>query len=133
MWDLWLSAPDIAAQEVLDRGLARRSSYDFAGAFADFERLIEYCPNYAEGYNQRAYISFLRQDYAGALRDLDRALALSPRHIPAQSGRALTLMNLGRLDEARMQLIAALELNPWIPERLLIEPGAPLGVQGEDI
>ena len=133
MWDVWLRAPNDQAQEVLDRGLARRDGYDFAGAYSDFDKLVEYCPNYAEGFNQRAYVQFLRGEYTGALVDLDAVLALLPNHVAAQSGRALTLMQMGRLKEARAQMLEALKNNPWLSERTLIAKGAPLGPIGEDI
>jgi tetratricopeptide (TPR) repeat protein len=133
MWEVWLRAPDEAAQEVLDSGMRKRDVYDFSGAYEDFDRLADYCPTYAEGFNQRAYINFLREDFAAALVDLDRALELSPDHVGAQSGRALTLMNLGRIDEARSQLLDALENNPWLSERFLLAKGAPLAPKGEDI
>ena len=133
MWQVWLRAPDEAAQDVLDRGMRKRDSYDFIGAFADFDRLARYCPDYAEGFNQRAYIHYLREDYDKALVDLDRALALSPMHVAAQSGRALTLMQLGRIPEARTQLLEALNNNPWLSERALLAKGGPLAPEGEDI
>lgn len=133
MWEVWLRAPDEAAQEVLDRGMAARNSYNFIEAYAQFTKLTEYCPDYAEGWNQRAYISFLREDYAAALADLDRALALQPRHVAAQSGRGLTLMNIGRIAEARTQMLAAVANNPWLSEKALLADGAPLGQIGEDI
>ncbi|MEL7092658.1 MAG: tetratricopeptide repeat protein [Pseudomonadota bacterium] len=133
MWELWLDAPDAAAQSVLDRGMQQRASYDFAGALESFTKLIKYCPDYAEGYNQRAFIHFLTDNHAKALVDLDRALSLSPRHVGAQSGRALTLMNLGQLDEARDQLRAALENNPWLSERFLLADGGPLAPKGQEL
>jgi tetratricopeptide (TPR) repeat protein len=133
MWQVWLRAPDAAAQAVLDEGMRQRGNYDFAGAYASFARLVDYCPAYAEGYNQRAYISFLREDYVAALVDLDKALSLSPNHVAAQSGRALTLMQLGQIDAARVQLQAALANNPWLSERGLLVKGAPLAPKGEDI
>ncbi|WP_299705778.1 tetratricopeptide repeat protein [uncultured Tateyamaria sp.] len=133
MWQLWLRAPDAAAQEVLDRGMRQRSSFDFAGAHDSFDTLVSYCPDYAEGYNQRAFISFLREDFSAALVDLDRALDLSPDHVGAQSGRALTLMNLGRRDDARAQLEKALANNPWLSERHLLSDGAPLGPEGQEL
>ena len=133
MWLVWLRAPNEQAQEVLDRGMQRRNSYDFAGAFKDFDALATYCPTYAEGFNQRAYIQYLRGEYAGALVDLDAALALMPNHVAAQSGRALTLMQLGRLPEARVQMLEALDNNPWLSERALVAKGAPLGPKGQDI
>jgi len=133
MWKVWLRAPDAAAQEVLDSGMAARGVYDFVGAHREFTRLTEYCPDYAEGWNQRAFISFLREDYAAALADLDRALVLQPRHVAAQSGRALTLMHLGRTAEARSQLLEAVANNPWLSEAALLAKGAALGPVGEDI
>ncbi|MGJ8628989.1 MAG: tetratricopeptide repeat protein [Sulfitobacter sp.] len=133
MWQLWLRAPDEAAQEVLDAGMGRRDAFDFAGAITEYDRLIAYCPDYAEGYNQRAYVRFLREDYETALGDLDTALDLQPHHVAAQSGRALTLMKLGRLAEARAQLLIAVENNPWLSEAALLADGAPLGRKDKDI
>lgn len=133
MWELWLSAPDAVAQELLDEGLRKRNNFDFFGAFQSFDALIAYCPDYAEGFNQRAFTSYLREDFAAALVDLDAALALLPDHVGAQSGRALTLMNLGRIPEARAQMLAALDNNPWLSERALLADGGPLAVPGEDI
>ena len=75
----------------------------------------------------------MTKDYAAALDDLNSALKLSPNHVAAQSGRALTLMNLGQLAEARLQLQAALKNNPWLSERALLDKGAPLAIKGEDI
>lgn len=133
MWQLWLVAPDEPAQELMDTGMRARTSYDYLAATDAFSKLIDYCPDYAEGYNQRAFIQFLRQDYEAALVDLDAALARSSKHVGAQSGRALTLMNLGRIDEARVQLREALENNPWLSERALLNKGAPLAPRGQDI
>lgn len=133
MWEVWLRAPDAAAQEVLKTGMARRDSYDFAGALVHFDKLADYCSTYAEGFNQRAYIHFLREDYEKALVDLDIALGLQPLHVAAQSGRALTLMNLGRISEAREQMLIAVENNPWLSEAALLAKGAPLGPVGEEL
>ena len=133
MWEFWTDAPDEIAQEMRDQGMSRRGSYDFLGALNELNRLVAYCPDYAEGYNQRAFVNYLRQDFAPALKDLDRAIELSPNHIAALSGRALTLLGLGRMEEAREALAHALALNPWLPERGLAAPGGPLAPVGQDI
>lgn len=124
MWEFWTMAPDARAQDLLDEGMQRRGSYDLDGAIAAFDSLVDYCPEFAEGYNQRAFASFIRGDYASALPDLDRAIALSPRHVPAISGRGLTLIQLGRIREGQEAIRAALILNPWLSERqyLALEP-----------
>ena len=122
LWELWLTAPDAEAQALLDEGIARLRVADHEGAEAAFSELIAYCPDYAEGYNQRAFVNFLRQDYEAALPDLERALALSPRHVGALTGQALTLIALQRPGEAAVVLRRALDLNPWLGERHLL-PG----------
>lgn len=121
MWVLWTDAPDARAQAALDHGMHMRETRDFAAALAEFNWLVAYCPDYAEGYNQRAFTQFLQRDYAAALPDLDRALELAPTHLGALSGRAMTLMALGRKREALADLRVAVGLNPWLPERRLLE------------
>lgn len=121
MWAYWLDAPDFPSQQMLDAGMLARSAGDFDRAMDRFDTLVGYCPFYAEGYNQRAFTLFLRGAYARALPDLDRALDLSPRHVGALSGRALTLMRLGRQAEGQAALRAALAVNPWLGERALLD------------
>ena len=128
LWRIWTRAPDQIAQEHLNAGVNRREAYDFDGAKAHFDALIEYCPDYAEGYNQRAFVAFLRQDYAAAVEDLDKALERAPLHVAAMAGKALSLMALGRRRAARGVLEQALELHPWLPERTMLSafPGTDL-------
>lgn len=133
MWDIWAVAPDEQSQAILDRGLARLSGYDHLGAIADFNKLIAYCPDYAEGHNQRAFAYFLMGNFEEAVISLDRALTLNPDHVAARAGLALSLMQLGRLDEARVELLAALNLNPWLSERTLVAPDGALAPAGKDI
>ncbi|WP_252942672.1 tetratricopeptide repeat protein [Oceanicola sp. 502str15] len=121
MWDIWATAPDAHAQQLLDEGMDRRDVRDFVGAIKAFDALVAYCPGYAEGYNQRAFIRFMQQDYAPALTDLDAAIARAPDHYAAIAGKALTLMGLGRNGEAKTALEQALEFNPWLPERGLMD------------
>ncbi|MGI9370673.1 MAG: tetratricopeptide repeat protein [Ruegeria sp.] len=133
LWELWTDAPDEWAQTMLDRGMSRRESWDLLGALKEFNTLVEYCPEYAEGYNQRAFVNYLRHDFAASLKDLDAAIELSPNHVAALSGRALALLGLKRVDEARDALSKALLLNPWLPERTLLDPGGLLDPPGKDI
>lgn len=117
LWALWATAPNDKAQDILDQGMAARAGHDFASALDAFDALTAYCPDYAEGYNQRAFANFLRQEYEAALVDLDKAIELSPRHVAAIAGKALTLIGLERDADAQRVLRQALALNPWLSER----------------
>ncbi len=121
MWEIWFSAPDEAAQALLDRGSSAARVADFASAIDAFGRLVDYCPHYAEGWNQRAFMYFLSGDFEKAELDLQEALARDPRHIGALTGLAHTLIQLGREDEAQVWLKKAVDLNPWISERSLLK------------
>jgi tetratricopeptide (TPR) repeat protein len=123
MWTYWLDAPDEPSQMMLDEGMRAMRVGDYLRAKDSLDRLVSYCPFYAEGYNQRALLNYLRADYEAVLPDLDFALEFSPRHTGALTGKALTLIQLGRDDEAQEYLRDAVALNPWLGERaLLVEP-----------
>jgi tetratricopeptide (TPR) repeat protein len=123
IWRSWHQAPDARAQELLDAGLARIRYADYGDAERVLTELVAYCPDYPEGWNQRAFARFLAGDLDGALEDLDRTLELEPRHFGALSGRALTLLRQGRVEPGQKALRDAVEVNPWITERhLLVEP-----------
>ncbi|MDQ2094631.1 tetratricopeptide repeat protein [Rhodalgimonas zhirmunskyi] len=121
MWALWLDAPDPAAQALLDLGMHRREAGELPEAREALDELAAYCPAYAEGFNQRAFVSFIAGDYAAAVPDLDRALELQPTHLGALTGRAMALIALGRDDAARRDLIRAVSLNPWLAEKRLLD------------
>ncbi|WP_220747853.1 hypothetical protein [Jannaschia sp. AI_61] len=126
LWAEWTRAPDETAQALLDDGMARRAAFDLVGAVNAFDALIDYCPTYAEGYNQRAFANFLAARYEAALPDLDRAIALNPRHVAAISGKGLTLISMGRVAEGQAVIRQALALNPWLSERRFLDlPVAP--------
>lgn len=121
MWELWLAAPDAQAQDWLDEGMARMRTGDMSGAQTAFDALVEYCPDYAEGWNQRAFLAFSQGSFDAALADLDVALARDARHVGALTGKGLTLIALGRIAEGQDMIRIALELNPWLGERRYLE------------
>ncbi|MGR3434690.1 MAG: tetratricopeptide repeat protein [Shimia sp.] len=120
LWALWTRAPDDRAQTMLRVGMSQLRAGAFDQARTTLTALIAYCPDFAEGYNQRAFAAFLQQDYDPALADLDRALARSPRHMGALTGKVMTLMGMGRTALAQDVVREAIVLNPWIRERALL-------------
>lgn len=120
LWDLWLEAPDFYSQGLLDSAMARMRIADFERAEAELTQLTQYCPWYAEGWNQRAFTYYLTDRFDLALADLDLAIAANPRHLGALTGKALTLIALERSPDAQAPLRAALALNPWLGERALL-------------
>lgn len=128
IWRFWMAqGPTAEIRKDVDRAMARRSAYDFAGAKAILDRVVEAAPSYAEGWNQRAFILFLQDELDEALADIDRALALEPLHFGALSGRAHVLMRQGRTELGQKALREAVAIHPWLKERsmLIPVPGGP--------
>lgn len=122
IWTIWRTAPDAAAQDLLDKGVRRIRVSDYPEAERLLGELIAYCPDYAEGWNQRAFARFLSGDFDGALADLDRTLELYPRHFAAMAGRGLTLLKQGRMLLGHKAIREAVALHPWMRERHLLPP-----------
>ena len=128
VWEFWTEAPDDAAQDMLDRGMRKMREADYETAEAIFEELVDYCPDYAEGWNQRAFARFLRNRFEGSLEDISRTLELEPAHFGALAGRAMILIRQGRIQLAQTALRRAVAVNPWLNERrfLVENPGKEL-------
>lgn len=123
LWKLWTTAPDQKAQFMLDDGMSRRAMFALVDAEIILDALIEYCPNFPEGWNQRAFVRYLRDDFEGSLKDIERTLALEPDHFGALSGKALALMGLGRVALAKLAVVRAIEVHPWLNGHGLLREG----------
>lgn len=126
LWSLWRTAPDAKAQDLLDRGMAMREAFDFAESILILNELITYCPDYPEGYNQRAYTSYLSRDFQGSLDDIDIVLRSEPKHFGALSGMALVQANMGDTGAAKLTILEAIKVHPWLNERQLLGSGQDL-------
>jgi tetratricopeptide (TPR) repeat protein len=129
IWRLWFQAPDAEAEQLMEEVQERRLRRDLATALKLLDRLVAQAPGWAEAWNQRATIRFMVGDYEGSLADIDQVLPLEPKHFGALSGEAMILMRLGRNEEAQTALRRAVEINPFLIERVLLEPQP----EGEDI
>lgn len=121
VWQFWMRAPDPESQRLLDLGMERRLSGDLTGSEAQLDALVNRCPDFAEGWNQRAFSRFLLGDLDGSLADIERTLALEPAHFGALSGQAQIYLRQGRRPLALFVIRKAVAVNPWMNERFLLE------------
>lgn len=123
IWRFWLGlAPDMASRLLVEKAMARREEHDLAGAEKLMDRAVKRAPNYAEAWNQRAFVRFLRGNDEGALEDVHRTLELEPKHFGALSGLYHVLIRQGRTRAANAALVKAVEIHPWLKERVLLPP-----------
>ena len=74
--------------------------------------IIDIKPDYAEAWNRRASLFFLKKDYGRAVADIRVVLALEPRHFGAWSGLGIILEQIGDDKEALLAFRHAYALNP---------------------
>lgn len=122
LWDSWMEAPDADAQALFDLGMQRMAAFDNVGAVEVFGELIRYAPDFAEGWNQRAFAYFRMQDYENSLADIAETLEREPRHFGALSGKFRIMIVQGRALLAQKALRRAVAVNPWLAERRMLAP-----------
>jgi len=120
IWLAWLALPEEPVRKLVKEAMEARRWYDFAKARKILDMVVEQAPDYAEGWNQRAFILFLQENFDQSLSDLEKALELEPRHFGAMAGQARILMRQGRFATGQALLKKAVKIYPFLRERSLI-------------
>ncbi len=85
---------------------------DYGRALDFLDQVVMLKPDYAEGWNRRATIYYLKDDYGKALSDLEKVLALQPRHFGALAGIGMIFRDIDRKADALAAFEKALALDP---------------------
>jgi len=118
VWQHWFDqSPTPQARALIDAALERREAYDFEAAEDYLDKLIEDEPDYAEAYNQRAFIRFLRENLEESKADLEITLSMEPNHFGAWAGMYHIYIRTGEQEKAFANLVKAVSLHPWLKER----------------
>ncbi len=98
---VWMHSGNDTVAVLMVRALRaeKRKKYKKALKYLGF--IVKLAPDYAEGWNQRAYIYFKQKDYTRAMGDLRRVLALDPNHYRALEGMGQIMRDI---DEKRAAL-----------------------------
>lgn len=114
IWRLWRASDNELVEAAMQRGTRALAANRLVRAERWFDQVVEMSPEYAEGWNQRATVRYLRGRYAESAVDIRQTLLLEPRHFGALSGLGLVYMELGRDDAALEAFHRALAVNPHL-------------------
>jgi tetratricopeptide (TPR) repeat protein len=112
IWETWTSAGDPVLDSLMARGLNQMQTRDLDGAVATFTALIDKAPDFAEAWNKRATVHWMRGDHDASVADIQRTVALEPRHFGAWSGLGMIFEERERYDEAVRAYEECLKHNP---------------------
>ncbi len=118
IWARFFASGSASVDLILQRGISAQAAGDFDLAGDFYDDVIEFAPDFAEGWNRRAALGYARGEYAAAMEDLGIAIELQPRHFGALVGLGLVLERLGSAEGAYQAYSDALEIHPFLPEAI---------------
>ena len=115
IWKIWTRLEDDRdASKLMQIGIALMDRGRFENAENLFSRIIDTHPEFAEAWNKRATVRFMRGNDAGSRADIARVIELEPRHFGALSGLGMIHIRAGDLQAALQTYEAALRINPHL-------------------
>lgn len=109
---IWLHSGSETVSVLMERAIRAAEEKRLDLAIQLLDAVVELAPDYAEGWNRRALVHYMRDDYALALGDLRRALALEPNHFKALDGLVQILREMGEKKAALKALQQLLAIHP---------------------
>jgi tetratricopeptide (TPR) repeat protein len=114
IWGHWMEHTELAATEALASATQAIAERRYAVADARLDDLTARYPDFAEAWNKRATLHFLRNRDEASVADIHRALELEPRHFGAICGFGQICLRQGRRQDALFAFDAALRVNPHL-------------------
>ena len=112
IWRLWLQSGNKQVDGRLQLGMQAMKSGALGLAQNAFDDVVKLAPQFAEGWNKRATLFYIRGDLARSIADCAQVLALEPRHFGALSGLGLIHAAMGEDRQALDWFEQALAVNP---------------------
>lgn len=131
--NVWLQSGSPSIDILMGRGLEAFGAKDYDRALFFFNEVVLLDPGFAEGWNKRAAVLYIKERYSAALKDLEQVLRLEPRHFLAMGGLALMLEELGDKKGALEVFRRALEIDPWLDGASRTEKALSVDVEGRGI
>lgn len=130
---LWLSSGSDTVDLLMGRALKSVEEDDHDVALRILDAVVAIAPSYAEGWNQRATVFYLKRDYRRSLNDLRQVLALDPNHFKAINGLALIMQEFGDKKAALEALRRGLKVHPFLGGAKQSEKELSRDVEGQGI
>jgi len=115
IWSIWSVHPtQDQLTQLLAKGSVLMSSGELKMAYKIFSTIIDFDPDWAEGWNKRATVLYLMGRYQDSLNDIDEVLKRESRHFGALSGQGLVQIKLKNYKEAIKSYQAVQKIYPSI-------------------
>ena len=114
LWRAWCRSGDSEIDRMMQQGMDEMQQSRLADAEELFDRIIARAPEFAEGWNKRATVRYLRKNFTASVADCQQTLVRNPHHFGAFSGQGLCHLSLNQFREAAVCFRRALEIHPHL-------------------
>jgi tetratricopeptide (TPR) repeat protein len=114
LWSAWCRSGEPETDRLFRAGVEAMQNRRLEKAEEFFARVIQRQPDFAEGWNKRATVRYMRRDFRGSIADCQQTLARNPNHFGAASGQGLCHMSVGEFREAAVCFRRTLEIHPHL-------------------
>lgn len=118
---------------LIDRAEAFSQKNENEKAIKLLDAAVDLAPDYAEGWNRRAFAHYRVGNNDGALGDLRRTLALEPNHFRALEGMAKVLTSVGEKKGALKAYEELLRVHPTVEGAQTVVDGLKKAIEGQGI
>ena len=88
IWDIWSIADNQETQIIFDEANQFMDVGELDNAIELLTKVVKQSPEFAEGWNKRATVYFLKGELNKSISDIEKTLNLEPRHFGALDGLA---------------------------------------------
>ena len=110
---LWMQSGSDTVNLLLERAHQAQKKKNLELAQKLLDNVVALAPDYAEGFNQRAYFHFTQNNFQAAVGDLRRTLALDPNHFKALEGLVQIWRETGNKKAAYGVVKQLLDVHPF--------------------
>jgi tetratricopeptide (TPR) repeat protein len=110
---IWHHSGSATIDLLMDRALHAIAENNLELAKKLLDQIVALAPDFTEGWDRRAYVSFMSNDIEHALGDLRRALALDPNNFKALEGLGQILREIGETKAALEAYRKLLSVHPY--------------------
>lgn len=114
LWGIWCRSGNVEVDRIFRAGVNAMQNRKLEESEQLFSQVIERLPAFAEGWNKRATVRFMRKNFVGSIADCRETLARNPNHFGASSGQGLCHMSVNEFREAAVCFRRALEIHPHL-------------------
>jgi len=114
IWALWSRSGSPSMDLLLARATKAMQARNLDLALDFLDDLVRLDPDFAEAWNKRATVHFMKENYAQSIADIRQTLAHEPRHFGALAGLGMILERMGDKEGAYRAYQRALEVHPHL-------------------